>query len=83
MRNDPASCAECGVEKSRGEHYESCSFAALREVRELIAAAYSEGFNDAWVLTRGLYADDDLVREQFLKSLAAEGFPTPPEAEHE
>ena len=35
---------------------------------EDIAAAYSEAFNDAWNLSRGLDADDELIQEAWLKS---------------
>ena len=39
--------------------------------REAVKEAYAEAFADAWNLTRGLDADDDLIQECWLKSGAA------------
>jgi len=39
--------------------------------REAVQEAYAEAFDNAWNLSRGLDADDDLIQECWLKSGAA------------
>jgi len=45
--------------------------AEVERLRDQAKRAYFEGFDDSWVQSRGLNAEDELIEEEWLRSIAA------------